>query len=73
MSQPITENDSISPNQKDTLESGASRFLVCGLGSLGQYCVAIKFGMAVGAIDVAQPNIWEVPSVPDLLEDKGVG
>lgn len=72
MSQPITENDPISPDRKDTL-SGVSYFLVCGLGSLGQYCVAIKFGMAVSAIDVAQPSIWEVPSVPDSLEDLVLG
>lgn len=74
MSQPITENDAISPDRKDTL-SGASYFLVCGLGSLGQYCVAKlkEFGMAVSAIDVAQPSIWEVPSVPDSLENLVLG
>lgn len=61
--------------QKDTLESGSSRFLVCGLGSLGQNCVTKlkEFGVAVGAIDVAQPSIWEFPSVPDLLEDLVLG
>lgn len=76
MSQSLTAaKNFISPDRKDTLESGASHFLICGLGSLGQYCVAKlkEFGMTVSAIDIAQPRIWEVASVPNLLEDLVLG
>lgn len=68
-------NHSLSPDYEAIPESGASRFLVCGLGSLGQYCVAKlkEFGVRVSAIDVVQPSIWEVPDVPDLLEDLVLG
>jgi Trk K+ transport system NAD-binding subunit len=41
------------------------------LGSLGQYCVAKlkEFGVAVSAIDVAAPTVWEVPEAQAMLED----
>jgi Trk K+ transport system NAD-binding subunit len=53
----------------------ASYCLVCGLGSLGQYCVAAlkAFGMNIGAIDILQPNNWEVKNLPDLLENLVIG
>lgn len=50
-------------------------FLVCGLGSLGQYCVfnlkrfALKpLEIQVTAIDQVQPTEWEVPDLPRWLE-----
>jgi voltage-gated potassium channel Kch len=51
------------------------RFLVCGLGSLGQHCVlALKeFGAIAIAIDRDPPQNWEIPNLPDLLEDLIVG
>lgn len=47
------------------------RFLVCGLGSLGQHCVAVlkEYGVAVSAIDEVQPQDWELPDLPNLLEE----
>lgn len=50
-------------------------YLVCGLGSLGQYCVAAlkEFGVAVSAIDIAQPRTWEVRNLPELLADLVIG
>lgn len=47
-------------------------FLVCGLGSLGQHCVAAlrEFGVRVVAIDRVRPASWEVPQAElglDLL------
>ncbi|MBL1177971.1 NAD-binding protein [Pantanalinema sp. GBBB05] len=50
-------------------------FLVCGLGSLGQYCVvALKeFGVAVHAIEVAQPQNWEIPTLPAMLNQLVLG
>ncbi|NJO42549.1 MAG: potassium transporter TrkA [Cyanobacteria bacterium CRU_2_1] len=50
------------------------RFLVCGLGSLGQYCVfnLKRFALReseihVTAIDRVMPDEWEVQNLPDLL------
>lgn len=50
-------------------------FLVCGLGSLGQHCVAnLKtFGVPVYAIDYRRPDSWEVASLPDLLDRLVIG
>ncbi len=54
------------------LEIAANRFLVCGLGSLGQHCVAAleEFGAQVTAIDrvVPKENDWEIPGMKDSLE-----
>ncbi|HBB31197.1 MAG TPA: potassium transporter TrkA [Cyanobacteria bacterium UBA8803] len=52
-----------------------NRFLVCGLGSLGQQCVvALKeFGVSIVAIEEALPRHWEIPNLPNLLEDLIVG
>ena len=51
------------------------RYLVCGLGSLGQYCVKMlrDFGAIVSAIDVAEPSRWDVKELPDLLENLVIG
>ena len=51
------------------------RFLICGLGSLGQHCVAnLKtFGVTVSAVDLIQPDDWEVPNLPNLLEKLLIG
>lgn len=51
------------------------RFLVCGLGSLGQQCVvALKgFGVTIIAIEEVQPRTWEIPDIPNLLEDLIIG
>jgi Trk K+ transport system NAD-binding subunit/uncharacterized membrane protein len=59
----------------ETFVNGVSHFLVCGLGSLGQYCVAAlkKFGGQVSGIDISQPQSWEVKNLPDLLENFFIG
>ncbi|WOB41957.1 potassium transporter TrkA [Thermoleptolyngbya oregonensis NK1-22] len=57
------------------------RFLVCGLGSLGQYCVyhLQRFAtegtaVSVTAIDRQRPEEWEVENLTDLLaEDLLIG
>lgn len=51
------------------------RFLVCGLGSSGQHCVAVlkEYGVAVSAIDLVQPKNWEVPELANLLEELLIG
>jgi Trk K+ transport system NAD-binding subunit len=51
------------------------RFLVCGLGSLGQQCVvALKeYGVSVIAIDAEEHRSWEIPNFPKLLEKLIIG
>ncbi|WP_298908526.1 TrkA family potassium uptake protein [uncultured Nostoc sp.] len=50
-------------------------FLVCGLQSLGQHCVAVlkEYDVKVSAINDVQPEHWEVPEVPSLLENLIIG
>lgn len=64
-------------NQQSAGSSQArlDRFLVCGLGSLGQHCVlALKeFGVSVIAIEQVQPKNWEIPNLPELLDDLILG
>ena len=50
-------------------------FLVCGLGSLGQHCVvALKeFGVTVRAIDLTNKEYWNIPELPDLLDQLLIG
>ncbi|MEH2286307.1 potassium channel family protein [Nostoc sp.] len=50
-------------------------FLVCGLKSLGQHCVAIlkEYDVKVSAIEDVQPEHWEVSEVPNLLEKLIIG
>ncbi|RFP60267.1 MAG: potassium transporter TrkA [Limnothrix sp. CACIAM 69d] len=48
----------------------SDRFLVCGLGNLGQHCVAAlaNFGVRVRAIERTIPSGWDVPDLPTMLE-----
>ena len=50
------------------------RFLICGLGSLGQHCVAVlrNFDVSISAIDI-QPSDWEIPDLPELIDTLVVG
>lgn len=68
------------PSSKSTFATangsyGDRRFLVCGLGSVGQHCVAVlkEYGCAVGAIDEVQPKNWDLPDLPNLLEELLIG
>ncbi len=51
------------------------QFLVCGLGSLGQHCVAIlkEYGAIVNAIDLEQPQNLQIPNLLNLLENLFIG
>jgi len=51
------------------------QFLVCGLGSLGQHCVAnLKtFGVKVNAIELSPPSRWEIPDLPKLVDNLVIG
>jgi voltage-gated potassium channel Kch len=55
------------------------RFIVCGLGDLGQYCVlnlkrfALReFEIQVTAIDKLKPDEWEVHDLPTLLTEEPI-
>jgi Trk K+ transport system NAD-binding subunit len=57
--------------------SSVDRFLVCGLGSLGQYCIfnlkrfALReFEVQITAIEKHLPGEWEVPNVLDYLAEE---
>jgi Trk K+ transport system NAD-binding subunit len=65
----------MSTNPASTQSAQSSLFLVCGLGSLGQFCVSVlkEFGVSVSAITLTQPTSWELPNLPDLLEDLLMG
>lgn len=51
------------------------QILVCGLGSLGQHCVAnLKtFGVIVNAIELSLPTRWEIPNLPNLIDNLVIG
>jgi Trk K+ transport system NAD-binding subunit len=53
----------------------ANFFLVCGLGNLGQYCVSVlkEFGVKVNAIEVANIQRWEIPELPDFVDNLIIG
>ncbi|MDZ7961291.1 MAG: NAD-binding protein [Aulosira sp. DedQUE10] len=50
-------------------------FLVCGLKSLGQHCVALlkEYDVKVSAIDDIQPEHWEIPELPSKLDKLIIG
>jgi Trk K+ transport system NAD-binding subunit len=56
-------------------QAATSLVLVCGLGSLGQFCVAKlkEFSLGVHAIDVVLPQTWDIPDLPKLLDSLTVG
>ncbi|MGH2416395.1 MAG: potassium channel family protein, partial [Microcystaceae cyanobacterium] len=69
------QQPTIAPQLDESLQAKGDRFLVCGLGSLGQHCVvALKeFGVSAIAIEQVQPQNWEIPNLPDLLDDLILG
>jgi Trk K+ transport system NAD-binding subunit len=54
-----------------TMFGSADWFLICGLGSLGQHCVvALKeFEVGLMAIDLVQPQSWDIANIPDLVDN----
>ncbi len=49
--------------------TSVDRFIVCGLGSLGQHCVAAlkEFGVVINGIDAIEPTEWEIDRLPQML------
>ncbi|MBJ7899258.1 MAG: potassium transporter TrkA [Cyanobacteria bacterium RI_101] len=60
---------------KKNAKPRSESFLVCGLGSLGQQCVvALKqFGVPIWAIEKNNQDSYEVPDLPDLLDQFIIG
>jgi Trk K+ transport system NAD-binding subunit len=50
------------------------RFLVCGLGQLGQHCVAAlaEFNVQIVAINLDHPPFWEIETVGDILTNQNL-
>ncbi|UBF25721.1 NAD-binding protein [Kovacikia minuta CCNUW1] len=63
----------VTSTEPETIE--ATSFIVCGLGSLGQYCVALlkEFGVSVSGIDSIETQPWEIPNLPQLLDQLLIG
>ncbi|MDB9528909.1 NAD-binding protein [Oscillatoria sp. CS-180] len=55
--------------------SNRDQILVCGLGSLGQHCVANlqTFGVRVNAIDLTHPDRWEIAHLPKAINNLVIG
>ncbi len=47
-----------------------AHIVVCGLGSLGQHCVAVlkEFGVRVSAIEIAEIMDWEINDLPTQVD-----
>ncbi len=71
----IMQQSANSRQQSNSSQVRLNLFLVCGLGSLGQQCVvALKeFGVSIIAIEEVLPRSWEIPDIPNLLEDLIIG
>lgn len=51
------------------------RFLICGMGSLGQYCLfhlkrfaIANYDLKISGVDLALPDAWEMPQAKNLLD-----
>lgn len=61
-------------NSQNQTQANANHFIVCGLGSLGQYCVVnlLKFAhrelaVSITTIDNFIPETWEIDNIMQLL------
>lgn len=78
VSQPPADQAGVTPQPAPAAAPNLAHqggFLVCGLGSLGQHCVAnLKtFGVQVNAVNLTQPQQWEVPRLPQLIDQLVIG
>ncbi len=74
-STPDNQYNNINPTTDTLLQPSVDSFLVCGLGSLGQHCVAAlkHFGVIVNAIDLIQPQHWEISDLFSQLNKLIIG
>ncbi|EAW34176.1 NAD-binding protein [Lyngbya sp. PCC 8106] len=76
MSTPEYQSQDRSQNQQDNSSKPLSdQFLVCGLGGMGQHCVAAlkAYGVRVSAIELVHSEQWEIPNFLSLLEHLIIG
>jgi Trk K+ transport system NAD-binding subunit len=66
----ILVSDLLQRTMSRTTSIRKDAFLVCGLGSLGQYCVSVlkEFGVSVHAIDHTEIKTWTIPDLPNLID-----
>jgi Trk K+ transport system NAD-binding subunit len=67
-----------SPNtfpSNPSTELDTRSFIVCGLGSVGQNCVAVlkQYGARVNAVDATEPTDWQLPELPDVISTFLIG
>jgi Trk K+ transport system NAD-binding subunit len=69
---PFDCGNTITPHEPAAVRAG---ILVCGLGRLGQHCVATlkTFGVPLYAIDARARDHWLIPDLPRLLDGLVVG
>lgn len=65
----------MSPTSNSLSPLSPDGFVVCGLGSLGQHCIANlkSFGVPVHAVNLTQPNQWEMTHLQNLIDRLVVG
>ncbi len=68
------EQFSLTDTSADFSNCVVERFVVCGLGSLGQYCLvnlrkfaSLEFGIQVAAIDQVMPATWEAEELEGMV------
>jgi Trk K+ transport system NAD-binding subunit len=63
------------PSPSQSSLRSPDRFLVCGLGSLGEHCVIHlrEFGGLVAAIELHPPQQWELANVSECLNQLEIG
>ena len=65
----------VTPQVQPFPKLGKTMFIVCGLGSIGQNCVAVlhQYGARVIAIELNQAIDWELPNLAEFVEAVHVG
>ncbi len=65
-----SSDPSVTPPGQHSSNPGKELFIVCGLGSIGQNCVAVlhQYGARVIAIELTQAIDWELPNLAQSVE-----
>lgn len=65
----------VTPQSQHSSKPEKAMFIVCGLGSIGQNCVAVlhQYGAKVIAIELNQTVDWELPNLAESVETVHIG
>ncbi len=65
----------VTPQLQPSPKSEKAMFIICGLGSIGQNCVAVlhQYGARVIAIELTQAIDWELPNLAQSVETVHIG